>query len=73
MTDKALELVADGVLAIDAAVEFAGISRAELYRRMTAGSLVYTLQGRRRFIPKRALVEMLASGLRGGGVDRTAA
>jgi predicted DNA-binding transcriptional regulator AlpA len=67
MTKEALEVMADGVLAIDAAVEFAGISRAELYRRMTAGQLVYSMQGRRRFIPKRALIAMLATGLRGGG------
>jgi hypothetical protein len=56
----ALDLLADGALGIEAAVDFTGLSRAELYRRMGRGSLPYVLQGRRRLLPRRALQEMLA-------------
>lgn len=64
MTDQ--DLLADGVVSIRDAVAFAGLSRAELYRRMGAGELAHVIQGRRRLIPRRALVRMLAAGLRGG-------
>lgn len=60
------ELLADGVLTIHDAVALSRLSRAELYRRMERGALAYTVQGRRRLIPRRALVRMLAAGLRGG-------
>lgn len=60
------ELMRDGALTIGAATQYAGLSRAELYRRMERGVLPYTVQGRRRLIPRRALVRMLAAGLRGG-------
>jgi excisionase family DNA binding protein len=65
-TDRARELLADGAIGIEQAVEFTGLSRAELYRRMDAGSLRFVKVGRRRLIPKRAAVQMLAAGLRGG-------
>lgn len=66
---NAEEVLRDGSLAIDAACDFTGLSRAELYRRMDRGALAYTLQGRRRLIPRRALVRMLAGGLRTGRPD----
>lgn len=65
-SDEAEELLRDGALTVGAATEYAGLSRAELYRRMERGVLPYTIQGRRRLIPRRALVRMLAAGLRGG-------
>ena len=62
----AFELLADGAMGIEDAVKWCGLSRAELYRRMTRGELRYVIRGRRRLIPRRALSEMLAAGLRGG-------
>jgi hypothetical protein len=69
LSDRARELLAEGAIGIEEAVEFTGLSRAELYRRMTAGQLPYVIQGRRRLLPRRALQDMLAAGLRGGSVS----
>lgn len=65
-TAAAEELFADGVVSMTEAVALSRLSRSELYRRMDRGALAYTVQGRRRLIPRRALVRMLAAGLRGG-------
>lgn len=69
-TPDAVALLSDGAIGLIDAVAFTGLSRAELYRQMTAGELPYVIRGRRRLIPRRSLVELLASGLR-GGVDRS--
>ena len=61
------ELLADGALGVNAAVKFSGISRSELYALMGDGELKFCKRGRRRLIPKRALVRFLADGLQGGG------
>lgn len=58
------ELCGDGAVSIREAVGFTGISRAELYRRMGKGSLPSIVIGRRRLLPRRALVALLASGLK---------
>jgi excisionase family DNA binding protein len=42
------ELCADGALSIAEAASFLGLSRAELYRMMERGRLVYVQHGRRR-------------------------
>lgn len=57
------DLLADGAISVPDACEFAGLSRTELYRQMDRGTLPYTKIGRRRLIPRRALVAMLAPGL----------
>ena len=59
----ALELLADGALSIAEAVRFTSVARATLYEAMGAGDLVFVKRGRRRLIPKRALVAWLAAGL----------
>ena len=59
----AIELLADGALSVAEAVRFASVSRATLYAAMSAGELVFVKRGRRRLIPKRALVAWLAAGL----------
>lgn len=61
---SAVELVADGLVKVEFAHGFLGISRAELYRRMEQGQIPFTQIGRRRLIPKRALVEYAASNTR---------
>ncbi len=68
---ESLELLADGVLSIAAAASFSSLSRAGLYAAMAAGELPYLKRGRRRLIPRRALVSWLADGMQtvgaGGG------
>ena len=60
------ELVADGLLTVREAAEFLRLSRSALYRLMDRGALPFVKLGRNRRIPRRALVELAARGLRGG-------
>jgi hypothetical protein len=63
----ALDLLSDGALGLNGPAEdFSGLSRAHLYRENQAGRLPFVKQGRRTLIPKRALVRLLANGMRGG-------
>ena len=66
------DLLRDGAMSVADAVTFTALSRAELYRRMLVGQLPFVAQGRRRLIPRRALVAMLAAGLRGGAARSAA-
>jgi excisionase family DNA binding protein len=61
------DVLAEGALGVPDAVNFTGMSRSDLYDRMTRGELPYTKVGRRRLIPRRALVEMLRKNLVGVG------
>lgn len=60
------EVAADGALSIEEAMKFTSLGRSELYKRMDAGKLVFVKIGKRRLIPKRALVELLAANVVGG-------
>ena len=62
--DLDFELLADGAVGVAEAVQFAGVSRATLYDAMAEGQLAYLKRGRRRLIPRRALVAWLAAGLK---------
>src|SRR5262249_12610434 len=53
------DIFADGALGVPAASEFTGMSRSDLYDRMGRNELPFTKIGRRRLIPRRALVELL--------------
>ncbi len=64
--DDRVELVQDGLMTIAEAMAFSRLSRTTLYGLMETGRLSYTKLGRARRIPKRALVELAASNLRGG-------
>lgn len=57
---EAEELLQDGRLNIAAARALTGLSRGELYNRMASGELPFVRDGRNRFIPRRALVRMMA-------------
>ncbi len=59
-------LVADGLMTVKEAAEFLRLSRSSVYALMDHGELAFVKLGRRRRIPRRALVELAASGLRGG-------
>jgi len=63
--DDVLGLAAEGALPIPEAVRFSGCSRSVLYERMSAGELRFITVGRRRLIPRRALVEFLARRMNG--------
>lgn len=58
--DPAAVLMAEGTTDVKGAVAFTNLSRPELYRLMARGKLAFVKYGRRRLIPRRALVEMLA-------------
>ena len=63
---EAAELLADGVMAVKDAAQFSGLSKAELYKLMGAGRLAFVKHGRRRLIPRKALVRCLGESLHGG-------
>ena len=59
-------LVSDGLMTVREAAEFLRLSRSSVYALMGHGELAFVKLGRSRRIPRRALVELAASGLRGG-------
>jgi excisionase family DNA binding protein len=61
MAERRVEAVAEGLLSVREAADFSRLSRAELYVMMGRGELLFVKHGRRRLIPKRALVELLAA------------
>ena len=61
--ERAEELCGDGMFSVEEAAAFANWSRAELYVRMGRGEVPFVKDGKRRTIPKRALVEILAQKL----------
>ncbi len=63
---KGAELVADGLLTVREAEDFLRLSRSSVYALMDHGELAFVKLGRSRRIPRRALVELAASGLQGG-------
>ncbi len=61
-------IVQEGLVTIEAAIEFLDISRASLYRLINDGTLpTVKLIGARR-IPRRALIDMVASRVCRGNV-----
>ena len=61
--DSATELVSQGRLSVAESVKFTGLSRAELYVRMSRGEVKYCKEGKRRLIPKLALIKMMAASV----------
>ena len=70
MTDNE-EMVRDGLVTIEAAMEFLDISRASLYRLINEGALPTVKLACARRVPRRALVKFAASHVVGGD-DRPA-
>lgn len=64
--DQAARLVGEGLMTVEQACEWIGLSRAKLYQLMEQGRLPYVKVGKARRIPKQALVEFAAEHLRGG-------
>ncbi len=65
-SSRATEALAYGCLSLPEAVRFSSVGRSTIYGAMESGVLPFVKIGRRRLVPRRALVEWLASGLRGG-------
>jgi excisionase family DNA binding protein len=63
--DSAADLVEEGTMRIKEAVKFTGLSRSFLYVMMDRGDLTWVSFGRARLIPRKALVALLASRVRG--------
>lgn len=60
---QAAELFRDGALTIEQIRQQYGVGRTTVYRWMTEGRLAYTTVHGRRLVPRKALMELLASGL----------
>ena len=65
--DARAALVADGAMSVAASAAFSGMSKSYLYGRMEAGELAYLKLGKSRRIPRRALHQLMADALVGGG------
>ena len=61
------QLVAGGLASVAASAAFLSLSRSTLYVLMDEGTLAYVKLRRARRIPKRALVDLAARNLHGGG------
>jgi hypothetical protein len=65
-TDDREALVGDGLVTVLEAQAFTRLSRSDLYARMERGELVYVRLGKRRLIPRRALIDLAGRNLVGG-------
>jgi len=65
--ERKLELLEEGCLTIEEAVQFSGLSRSFLYEQMKAGRLPFIKVGACRRVPRRALQQLLAEHLVAGG------
>jgi hypothetical protein len=63
MATDEMGLVEDGLMTVPEAQEFSRLSRSDLYARMERGDLAYCKLGKRRMIPRRAMVELARQGL----------
>ena len=63
-------VVAEGLMSISAVREFlGGVSRAFLYNEFNRGNLPWVAIGRRRMVPRQALVDYAAKRIGGAVID----
>lgn len=60
---EGVSALSDGLLTVGAAVEFTGLPRTTVYALIQQGEVPSLKVGRRRLVPKRALVDYLAKQL----------
>lgn len=60
---ESIKIVADGMVSVQDAVSFLGIKKSTLYKLMTDKELSYAKIGKRRLIPRIALIEFAARNL----------
>jgi excisionase family DNA binding protein len=63
MATETVGLLEDGVMTVPEGQQFSRLSRSALYALMERGELAYVKLGKRRMIPRRALMEMMERGL----------
>jgi hypothetical protein len=56
-------IVDEGLMTVDEAMGFTRLSRTDLYDRMNRGQLAYCKLGKRRMIPRLALLSMVRESL----------
>ena len=61
--DPRADLAADGLVSVAEACKFLGLGHSELYLHIASGAIASAKIGRRRLIPRRALVEFAARHL----------
>jgi excisionase family DNA binding protein len=67
--ERRRELASDGAMTIAEAVRFSSMGRTKIFALLAAGQLPYARIGRRRLIPRAALVEYLAAKMVGVRAD----
>jgi excisionase family DNA binding protein len=68
--EQSPDLFAEGAMGVPEAAKFLGMSRTGVYDLMTSGRLVFSKLGRRRVVPRVALIELLRQGAVGGKAAR---
>jgi excisionase family DNA binding protein len=63
MGESGKTLVEDGLAKVGEASQFLGLSRSQIYKLMSQGDLPWVKIGTSRRVPRRALVNLAASGL----------
>lgn len=64
--NAAADVVADGVLTVKEACDFLKVGKSEVFKLMGSGELRSLKIGKRRLIPKKAAVDLLAKKLATG-------
>ena len=59
-------LVSDGLMRVQDAALFLGLSRSSVYKLMERGELLWVKLGRARRIPRRAVIGLAAGRIQGG-------
>jgi excisionase family DNA binding protein len=62
-SDERLALLTDGMMDVPEVCQFTRLSRSEIYAAMERGDLPFTKHGRRRLIPRKAVVALLEKNL----------
>jgi excisionase family DNA binding protein len=60
---KAFGVLSDGLMTLAEAHDFSRLSRSDLYARMSRGELAFVKLGRRRLIPRRALMQLVTQAM----------
>lgn len=66
VTNQEAALLSEGLVSVPEAAAFLGLSRSKVYVLMDTGHLIYVKLGKSRRVPKRALIELALTNMRGG-------
>jgi len=65
-TESTQRLVESGLMTVQEAAKFLGLSRSKVYGLMEAGRLRYTKIDRARRVPRQAVIDLAHASLQGG-------